>query len=238
MILTHGGNSVGRDNGNYIYDNFVALYNGVTDSGYAINDGSFGQLLWDANGPIQAPNGRGTPYYARANFSGQNGGVQAIYDEVKGIFAAGNWTVDFWYYRDSSIALDNQWLFSIGDMSSEQYSAYITIPTGYEAANKFNVLCINGFNNATTVGLSASGWMHIAFVSRQNDTSMIYINGGDENSGRKISCPAYIRGTDPSTIRFRFYGSAGGIRIAQFALRDYAVWTSDFTPPNLLYRQI
>jgi hypothetical protein len=228
MILTHGGNSISRDDGNYILDNFVALYNGVTDSGYTINDGSFGQLLRDTNGPIVAPDGLGMPYYARANFSGNNGGVQAIYDGLKSVFSS-DFTVELWVLVDTNAALDNQNI--CGGYDSNLNASAFTIANPTWSRSTFQLTFANSYGVANP-GIASNTWYHIAITANNTDYR-IFLNGTQIKYEHGLS-PR----TDTNTIRFRFTGNAGGIRIAQFALRNYAVWTENFTPPTLLYKQI
>lgn len=228
MILTHGSNSISRGDENYILDDFIALYNGVTDSGYAINDGSFGQLLWDANGPIQAPNGQGMPYYARANFSGQNGGVMAIYDGLKSVFASNSpFTMELFFYKTSDP--DNEYVFYAYNNDRSASVAGIKVINSYSGGIGFEAND-NLYNLRDTV--YNNQWYHLA-ISCNGSNFYYFVNG------HRVGYPR-VSGTrnDITTLRFRFAGNAGGIRIAQFALRNYAVWTSDFTPPTLLYKQI
>ena len=229
MILTHGANSIGRGGDqDYILDNFVALYNGVTDSGYAINDGSFGQLLWDANGPIQAPNGQGMPYYARENFSGNNGGVQAIYDGLKTIIANGIYTMDLWFYYDSDILLNNGFIFGLYNPGRGHEECSLRRSSNF--VDRFFFTIVDTWEDTFYEGNRE--WAHLALVVKEN-TYKIFANGNLLLSG---NCGSHF--TDINTIRFRFDGSAGGVRISQFALRNRVVWTSNFTPPTLLYKQI
>lgn len=226
MILTHGSNSISRDDGNYILDNFVALYNGVTDSGYAINDGSFGQLLWDANGPIQAPNGQGTPYYARANFSGNNGGVQAIYDELKSVFSDNDFTIELYFYVENQPA--NNYVFGAYNNDRSFSSAEILIYN-----SDINRIILSSCGNNVDTLCSSGMWHHIAIVGKLDVPTYFFLDG--TLFARRSP---QLTVTDINKLRFRFDGNAGGIRIAQFALRNYPVWTSNFTPPTLLYKQI
>lgn len=211
----------------FILDDFVLLCNGVTDSGPTVNDGSFGALQHDENGWVASGL---TPYFARDNFSGNNGGVQFIYDSLKPVFNHGDsteWTFDFWFYNTGVPA-----------------NAYIV--GAYNAPRSFCAFEVEK-PSINEIGTSVQGssrrdyctsnkWHHVAIVKTAGSLSTragffldgSFIYGYDRTS---------VVPSDINTLRFRFEGAAGGIRISNIALRNRAVWTSNFEPPVKLYKQ-
>lgn len=227
MILTHGSNSVGSGNGEYIKDDFVCLYNGIDNSGLPINYGSLGTVYRDSNGPIISPDGLGMPYYDRDKFTSSDGGVSAIYNEFKDIFKDNIFTIDFWFYYDTNVVIEN---FNIIGMYNNDRSVNIFEFKFKDARNFY----VGQSSKQYSMSITPRTWTHVAFVC--NDTlAYVFKNGVLVSTLDYSEISKYI---NINTLRFRktdYYN--GGVRIAQFAIRDYPVWTNNFDVPTKLYKQ-
>jgi hypothetical protein len=208
---------------------FVFMVNGLTDKGYPITNGSFGSVLRDTNGPIQAPDGLGMPYFSRRNFIGD---VQFIYEEFKKIFNSGNWTIDFWYrFWGGSSNAYNWDIFRAGN-NNRDIARISSIGAGSESGSWMYAYFVS-------VRYFSDNWTHVAFVSDMSaGKGKIYVNGNfakqenidlqTYNDAYKIIFPAY---TDYQIQ----YGGNLQCHISQVAFRSYPVWTENFIPPTTLY---
>ena len=223
MILTHGGNSIIRDD-----SEFVVLYNGISNRGLPITSGSFGTVLRDTSGPLIAPDGLGMPYFNRRNFS--SGGAVSLHDELKPVFNSKNWTVEYWLRMGGGHSNTSQkQIIVIGNASDVHimdsgegyyHSPYMEAYTNFIRNPPYNY----------------DSWCHFAYVSdNASGKCSFYVNGtffGAVNTGNI---------TDANKIIFWNYYDSEQVSsslycyIAQFAVRDYPVWTTNFTPPTQMY---
>lgn len=213
----------------FILDDFVLLDNGVNNSGLAVNDGSFGELLYEDNGWVD---GKPAPYYARKNFSGNSGAVRFSYNNLKSLFNHGDgteWTFEFWYYANGIPS--SKWFSSIrNDNGSSQI---VEFSHRYEGQ-----LGISVMGDVPAYPCQEGMWHHIAIVKQPTafkTRALKFIDGIRVAGGDTATYSGTL--ADMSIIRFVNDATDVNTKIAQVALRDRAVWTSNFEPPRKLYKQ-
>ena len=225
MILTHGSNSLGVGGDD---NEFIVLYNGISNRGLPITSGSFGSVNRDTSGPLIAPDGLGMPYFNRRNFSST---VISSHNEFKSIFNAHNWTVDFWIKisggnssanQDRILAIRNDRTDMLYMGESHYNSAYSTV--------------YNKSFNSSTVGLDYYHWNHFAFVSDADSGKCTLYRNGNYIAYTQVNNNV----PDVTEIIFDHYAAYQlnndlQCYIAQFAIRAYPVWTANFTPPTKMY---
>lgn len=220
------------DPGNYIRDNFVVLINGLTDTGYTSLDGSLGALQRDMNGPIVATDNLGTPYFNRRNFVPPAGKdyISLINEKIKTLFTSNVYTIDFWirFSGGSNNANQNKMIFFVNSNTSAR-----TVEFAESYYNTPYLWLYGGTVGRISFG---NGWTHVAIVCDGTDAKL-YLNG--VYTTHKIPNQSYT-GTDMVRIyNYAQYQLNSNLQmsLAQFAIRDYVVWTENFTPPALLYKQ-
>lgn len=211
----------------YIEDDFICLYNGLDNSGLLINYGSLGTVYRDSNGPIISPDGLGMPYYDRDKFTASDGGAQAVYNEFKNVFKDKIFTIDFWFYYNNNVVLENAYVIG---MYNNDRSVNIFEFTMKDASHYY----VGQSSNKYSMPITTQTWTHVAFVC--NDTlAYVFKNGVLEST---LDYSGISKYNNINRLRFRKTNyNNGGIRISQFAIRDYPVWTSNFDVPTKLYKQ-
>ena len=224
MIFTHGGNSISRDAG----EKFIVLYNGISNRGLPITSGSFGTISRDTSGPLIAPDGLGMPYFNRRNFGGNL--VVSEHDEMKAVFNSKNWTVDFWlsiHGGNNNVCQNNIVDIRNADNTNILWCGEQYYQTPY--VTTYNIIGSMKFTSSST-------WSHIAIVSDASSGYCVLYQNGIKINQQAINNNV----ADANRIRFGYYYTSQldsnlQCYIAQFAVRDYPVWTTNFTPPTQMY---
>ena len=130
-----------------------------------------------------------------------------------------DYTLDYWFYFESGTGV----LYSFGGSNSAGGV--------FANANSANAYYANGYRISYSTAL-ASGWHHCAWV-RKNGTTSLFLDGslkGTTTYNNSYGNSTVIVGYNQSDSGEKFVGY-----IDEICLRNYAVWTEDFTPPTEPY---
>lgn len=136
-----------------------------------------------------------------------------------------DFTIDFWVKPDSTLPANGiSNIFQLGATTNSYYDSYIPLYF-IRSADYQNVYRIAPFS---TTYRTLYDWIHIALVRYQNIIK-IYSNGS------LIGETGVIAGTSsPSQTVSALLPGSNSI-IDEFRFSNYAVWTSNFTPPTQAY---
>jgi hypothetical protein len=163
-----------------------------------------------------------TPGYYSAYFDGTGDFLTAPSSAAFG-FGTGDFTVEFWAYRQSSTRQD--WVDISNASPASRLLVYYTSSTVQVFANPPNSSIITGSN------ISDSVWTHIA-VTRQSGSIRLFING--QQSGSTYTTSLNLGSTCSVTIgkdssgTTHITGSISNLRI----VKGTALYTDSFTPPT------
>ena len=136
-----------------------------------------------------------------------------------------DFTIDFWVKPDNTLPANGvSNIFQLGATTNGYYNSYIPLYF-VRSADYQDVYKIAPFS---TTYRTIYDWIHIALVRYQNIIK-IYSNGG------LIGETSEITGTSsPSQTISALLPGSNSI-IDEFRFSNYAVWTSNFTPPTQAY---
>ncbi len=175
----------------------------------------------------------GTPSYATGVYS--NGlvlinGQSAHVTSNDLILGTGDYTVDF-RAKITSVNSINDGKFIGSSLWNTAGGIVVEVPIGTNNLRFFQPMQ-GGGAASYTYSASLNTWYHCAVV-RYNSVTKYYINGslvGTDSTTRDLTSDTfYIGGTVGETT-----SSPNGI-IDELCIRNYAVWTSAFTPPTDAY---
>ena len=132
-------------------------------------------------------------------------------------FGTGNYTVEFWYYKQS-IVNSNMFL-----MGSSVFFAVNASNTAYE------IFLNSGSGTMVNASISLNVWNHFALVKSSNVVT-VYHNGIAVGTINNSSINGYSNQTVQISGPFtNFFGYISNLRV----VKGTAVYTSNFTPPTV-----
>lgn len=201
------------------YQNFVLMDNGVKKIGIEATSGSLGPVYYEESGWVESSS---SPYYLRSTFTGSN---YVVYQDSKlADTFINSHTLEMWFKVTSYP--NSQFLVQVNNNSGQTlHSIYFNSSYGVTTLN------LNSINKHPSSYFLFNQWNHIALEYNSNDKELIYFVNGKLEGTRKLSL---VNTYD--TLRFRFSSNESGVRVAQIAVREGLVWTSEFNPPRNLYK--
>jgi Concanavalin A-like lectin/glucanases superfamily len=145
-------------------------------------------------------------------------------------FGAGDFTIDFWYYRNAATAGD-----IVGKRATNGEIAPFLL---YDQAGVNSILCLMSFAgsawdiNITVPGFVLSTWQHVALVRAGTGIS-IYVGGVLKASG-SVGATALWNNSNVLSIGGNTTNSTRAY-IEEMRISNVARWLANFTPPNVAY---
>lgn len=157
-------------------------------------------------------------------------------------FGSNDFTIDLWV-RPNSIS-SRQAIFSMSPSGGGQYRLGVDMFNNGKinmwmgsSGNSWNVVSAdNGGNGAGTIALTTGTWQHIALV-RNGEYLTLYVDGNQSVQANVGTASVYWGN---GLFRIGMWNNATtyvpNMLIDEFCVRNYAVWTTEFTPPTEPYR--
>lgn len=187
-------------------------------------------------------NGNATQSIAQYKFGSKSGYLDGNGDYLSvsnssdsdWVFGSGDFTVDFWYYRNGCSALnptDESWIAGTGSGSGNGWAIRYVC-----SVDRIDLYVNSSYANWLSAGLSTGSWKHVAVV-RSSGSAYLFINGTQIGSLKSISDSNSANATNLQIGRQPDW--AGGYingYIDEFRIsKGIARWTSNFTPPTSPY---
>lgn len=149
-------------------------------------------------------------------------GTSSYISLINPILGTGDYTMDYWYYIQAVTTVGT--VYSI-DGSNSRYGVFNNrkdVSTWYADGTKISASYP-----------SQEGWHHCAWV-RNNGETKLYIDGtlrGQSSYNPSFQAVNSIIGYNQSSSSSEYFNGF----IDEFCIRNYAVWTENFTPPTSKY---
>ena len=172
-----------------------------------------------------------------------------IYTEQtdKLIFEGSDFTIDAWIYTTNSTDRQTFFAYALPEGSGVSYAVdllYTYVGPGVNmwgssTGNTWDLVNSDpGGGGIGTDTLTANAWHHVALVRNGTNLSL-YLDGVSQASvtlpANAIAYPNYRQTLRLGLWDNGYYGYYG--YIDEFCVRNYAVWTSNFTPPTQPYEK-
>ena len=155
----------------------------------------------------------------------------------------GDFTIDFWIYtgyagdsgetydRVAPIAADTDCYIGIDNFNG-RWNIWAGDGSGWNILQADYEDEVDGIG---TISVTTSTWTHIAMVHKGTKW-YLFVNG---QAAKQVTAAGTIgNARPPRPIRLGVWGGGGfgaACKIDELCVRNYAVWTSNFTPPNAPY---